>query len=330
MATRDPVRALWYRLGRPGSLASFRLSYAAQRASKRKRSKKAPRRKTFGEGPFSRVAPAPSNFPEGLPARWGEWSRKRRGVDVEALDRKRVESIAARLEDIVPSHVVERMRGMELTRWYGIEIVVDQYHADQVDETEAPPGYAPSKRRIRMVGLGRKLWFKVGNIAESGEIEDVKIRDVSGPLTDAEMRRALTLKPNKQAWALFGSPRHKRQSVTLTDGSRFDGVGDFLAWEKERNARRKGRKRKRRGRHGYEQGRRISRADKAASKRYTKTQQRIEALRAAGKNREADRLERRAEAQRTAAQKTHDTVGKGIFARAKPRKRRGRKRKGKR
>lgn len=330
----DWIERLWRSLGRPGSLKSFRLSVAAsKRKSKRKRARShslpAKRKKTFGEGAFTRVAPPPTDFPEGLAPKWGEWSRRRRGVDVDELDRKRIHTIASRLERIVPPHVVDQMRGMEMRRWYAIEIVVDQYHADSVPD-EAPPGYDVSKRRIRMVGLGRRLWFKVGNVAESGEIEDVEIRDVSGALTDEQQRKAATLRPDRQAWALWGSPSSKRQFVTLDDGARFYGRGDFLAWKAEAKARKGGRKRKRTGRLSYQEGRRASRADKAASARWRKTEAKIRALRAAGRHVEADRLERRAESQRRAQRSRVEVKGTGIFARAKPKRRSKRKGKGKR
>lgn len=326
MAKRDPARAAWYALGRPGSLREFRLSFAAsKRAAPRRRKTRTTSRKTMGEGPFVRVVAPPTNFPPELPPRWGEWSRGRRGVDADALDRKRIYTIAARLERIVPPHVVDRLRGMEMRRWYAIEIVVDQYHADQTPD-EAPPGYDASKRRIRMVGLGRRLWFKIGNVAEAGEIEDVTIRDVSGALTDEQQRRAATLRPDRQAWALWGSPRDKAQSVTLADGERFRGSGDYLAWRAEAKARKGGRPRKRTGRLTYEQGRKASKADKAATARWRKTQARIAALHAQGKHSEARRLESRALTQREAQARRKKTKGSGPFARVVVNRKRKKKR----
>lgn len=307
----DPARSAWYRLGRPGPLAAFRLSFASSKKKpprKRRRKKKATsgpgivRRKTLGEGFFSRVAPPPSHFPEGARPLWARWGRDRATASLaraDDLDRMRIESIVDFLEGpdaAVSPRVMTQLKKIDPKRWFAVELVVSGYHQQEHDDQ---PVDSVPRRRIRFVGIGRRLWYKIANVAEVSEIEDASVRDVSGPLSKVQRARAHGLKEGNQAWALWELPT--RDKVTLTSGSAWYGKGDYEAWRRERDKRkRKGRKRKGRGRHTYEQGTAIARADAAAMKRQLASDAKAERLRAAGDEAGARRIERRAKAARDA------------------------------
>jgi hypothetical protein len=276
----------------------------------------------MGDGAFARVVAPPSNFPEGVAPRWREWGRARAAaafqVDADRLDELRIAGIVEELRSPhgpdVPEHVMAELERIDPKRWYAVELVVTGYQ--QNEEEEATKGEG-SKRRIRFVGIGRRLWYKIANVAEVSQVEDATVKDVSGILSPDQLARARSLKPERQAWAIWANPR---MMVTLSDGAAFKGRGDYQKWRKERDARKGGRGRKRRGPRTYEEGTRIARADAAAAARHVASEERIRELRRLGRKVEADRLQRRVNSQRDAQRARGKTKGRGIFARVEPKK----------
>ena len=338
----DRAERVWRSLGRPGPLAAFRLSFSAssrpvprtRKGRGKRRSGGGGHRKTYGEGPFARVAPAGNVFPfAGQRTSWERYARDRRDEELRArmraLPRGEVEAlqlanIRDRLDSLdLPPEVQSELERIDPTRWYAVEHTVEAYWMSTGDEGEIPEGYDASKRRIRFAGIGKQLWYKIANVAEHSDVTDATVRDVSGRLSDPDLARALALKPGRQAWAIWGNPE---MSVTLASGRRFKGRGDYYAWRRGMLARKGGKKRKGGGRLTYEEARAANKADRQAMRRALETQARAAGLRAQGKVAEARRLEQRSEARRGAKPSTGARVrGKGIFARVQP-GRRGKKR----
>ena len=329
----DRAKRAWLKAGRPIPLAEWRLSFSPP---KRSRTKIRRRELAVDAGVFSRAPSSGNTLAQAIsdtPAYLKRYEEDRRDYAMRErlralpkgeLEALKIANLRERIEQSdAPDHVKDAIARMDMTRWYAVEILCTRYPVE-ADEGEAPSSYEPSKRRIRFAGIGRALLYKIAGVIEVGDVEDLTVKDLSGPLSQADLKRAMGHELKKRAWPLWGNPP---SNVTLPSGRKFMGKGDFYAWK---NSKSKGGRPKGRGGGGLtrEERQRAASADAKARARADLTAKRVEELRKAGRNADADRLERRSRLKRGPKQ-VSTTKGSGVFARAKvkPRKNRSTRRK---
>jgi hypothetical protein len=136
-------------------------------------------------------------------------------------------------------------------------------------------GYNGSTRSrdLTYAGRGRGLWERIAWLAGGDEVE----------IVDVLFEPLLAFSPEYQgSYALW-----KRDAAVTASGDRFEGVGDFVRWRKQRDARVGGRPKKRRGRHTYAEGKRVADANRKADARARASRAKLGELRERAKRLES-------------------------------------------